>query len=72
MDKSKNKARSFVTNEPIDLLHQENFNLSFFEEMIKRSVYYQVIFQEVTEWCKKNHSHTSDVLVSTESTLFVT
>lgn len=49
LDNIRDRAGQAATNEVINILHQENFNLSVFKEMIKSSGYFQVITQDVIE-----------------------
>lgn len=68
LDNIKDKAGSLDTYELMELLHQGNFNLSVFEQMIKSSGNCQNITQDVLDGRKKNYSHTTAFQVRTQST----
>lgn len=53
MEKTMGRAGSAATDEVIHLLHQENFNLSVFKQMIKASGDCQIITQDVIDQCKE-------------------
>lgn len=52
LKKIKDGDWSLTTNKLIELIHQENLNLSVFKEIFKTSGDRQVITQKVIELCK--------------------
>lgn len=51
-NKSIDRAGSAVTDKLINLIHQENFNVAVFKEMIKKSGHCLAITREVIGGCK--------------------
>lgn len=59
LEKIRGRAVSTATDEVINFLHQDNFNLLVLKQMIKTSGDCQVITQDVIDQFKESYTHIS-------------